>query len=102
MIIKNSIESTSMVDLSDDYSRIAAGSSSITCDKDSGNFINGPLSITTSIASIRIGGVFKFNPLTITCIPSTIVTPISTFSIDVPVKHAAVLAKCAAIVASTV
>lgn len=102
MIIKGDISATSMLETQSDYSRIASGAMSFTSDKNAGNFINGPLSITTSISGIRIGGVFKFNPLTMTCIPSTIVTPISTFTIDVPMQHAAGLAKCAAIVMSAV
>ncbi len=100
MIIKSDISATSMLDVSPEYARIASGAMSFTSDKNAGNFINGPLSITAPLSGIRIGGVFKFNPLTMTCIPSTMVTPISTFTIDVPMAHTAGLIKCAALVMS--
>jgi hypothetical protein len=102
MILKNSIEATSMMDIGNSHARIAAGAMSFTSDKDAGNFVNGPLSITANLGNIRIGGVFKFNPLTMTGIPSTLVTPIPTFTIDVPAKHVGVLLKCAGVVMSAV
>lgn len=101
MIIRNSITSSAFIGVDDESINMSSGAMSISCDKTSGNFINGPVSLTTGLSNIRFGGVFKFNPLAASCVPSTIVTPISTFIIDVPQKSVAGLAKCAAIVIST-
>ncbi len=102
MIIRNSIASPAFIGVDDESVNMSSGAMSISCDKTSGNFINGPVSLTTGLSNIRFGGVFKFNPLAASCVPSTIVTPISTFIIDVPAKNIAGLAKCAAIVMSTI
>lgn len=53
-----------------------------------GNFINGPLSVSTTPTQVRFGGIYKFNPMTLTGLPSTIISPISTFIIDIPIKNA--------------
>lgn len=49
-----------------------------------GNFVTGPTTFTAPIESIKFGGVFRFNPLHASTVPSTIVTPISLFVLDVP------------------
>lgn len=101
MIIRNSIASEAFIGVEDDSIGMSSGAMSISTDKTGGNFINGPVSLTTGISNIRFGGVFKFNPLAASCVPSTIVTPISTFIIDIPAKNIAGLSKCAAMVIST-
>lgn len=101
MIVRNSIDSNAVLDLHDNSSALVAGAMSITCDTAGGTFVNGPISFGSGIGAMRFGGVFKFNPLAASCIPSTLVTPISTFVIDVPYKQVAGLAKCAGLVLST-
>ena len=49
-----------------------------------GNFIVGPTAFTAHPESIRIGGVFRFNGLLTSTVPSTIVTPVSTLKLDLP------------------
>lgn len=101
MIVRNSIDSSAVLDLHNDSAGLVAGAMSVTCDSSAGTFINGPVSFGSGIGTMRFGGVFKFNPLAASCIPSTLVTPISTFVIDVPYKQVAGFAKCAALVLST-
>lgn len=49
-----------------------------------GNFIVGPTTFTAHPESVRIGGVFRFNGLLTSTVPSTIVTPVSTLILDIP------------------
>lgn len=101
MKIKNSIDSSTFLEADVSAARIASGAVSITADKEGGAFVNGALSITSGIPNIRIGPIHKFNPLAIACIPSTLVTPISTFIFDIPIKHAIITAALGALVIST-
>lgn len=100
MLLKNKNEDSSFLQILEESSQIASGPNSITTTRDGGNFINGPLSISSPHTSIRFGGVFKFNPLTATCIPSTIATPIPTFTLDIPVQGIGSLSLIAGILAS--
>lgn len=49
-----------------------------------GNFIVGPTTFTAHPESVRIGGVFRFNGLLTSTIPSTIISPVSTLILDIP------------------
>lgn len=102
MIIKNNIGSSSFIDVGETHLIMASGPMSISSDRKGGNFINGPLSISSPPTSVRIGGVYKFNPMTMLGLPSTLVTPIPTFSIEPPVKEIAGLASLTSMVLSTV
>jgi len=51
-----------------------------------GNFIVGPTTFTDHPENIRIGGVYRLNGLMTSTMPSTIITPLSTLVIDMPVK----------------
>jgi hypothetical protein len=42
-----------------------------------------------------MGGIYKFNPLAMTGIPSTMITPIPVFKFDLPVKNIATITKIA-------
>ena len=68
MKIKNNISSSVFLEAGPDAARIAAGPISVTADRQGGVFINGALSITSGIQNIRIGPIYKFNPLTASCI----------------------------------
>lgn len=85
MQIKKEINSSSMLEYTDNRVTIASGRNSVSTTNDNGNFINGPLSISSNPLKIRIGGIYKFHPLTLTGIPSTSVTPIPTFLISSPI-----------------
>ena len=85
MQIKKNINSVSFIEYTDNRTTIASGKNSISTTVDDGNFINGPLSISSNPLKIRIGGIYKFHPLTLTGIPSTSITPIPTFIISSPV-----------------
>ena len=41
---------------------------------------------------VRFGGIYKFNPMTLTALPSTIISPISTIIVDIPLKSGAHMA----------
>jgi hypothetical protein len=101
MKIKNSIDSSVFLEADSNASRIVAGPISVTADRKAGVFVNGTLSITAGITGIRLGPIYKFNPLTTSCVPSTLVTPISTFVFDIPAKHAIQYAALGALLRST-
>lgn len=86
-VIKSAPDSSAMLIAADTYSQITAGPCSMTVTRQDGTFINGPLSISSQIDSIRIGGVFKMNPILASCLPSTMITPIPTLVLDIPVKN---------------
>ena len=87
MIIRPSPTSTTVVDIREDVATMSAGSMSVSTHKDYGSFINGPLSISSPPTSITIGGFYKFNPVALSGMPSTIITPVPTFEVTVPVKN---------------
>ena len=92
-VLKDKPESSCMVVAANDYTQITAGPNSITTTRERGNFINGPLSISSAVDSIRVGGIYKFNPLLSTGIPSTMMTPIPTLVMDVPMQNISSLGK---------
>jgi len=49
-----------------------------------GNVINGKLSIMAAPNDIRIGGLWTLNPLLVSTVPSTIVTPMPVFVFNIP------------------
>jgi len=100
MLLKSNNASSAFVDIQDEYTQIASGPNSITTTRDAGNFINGPVSFSSPPTSYRFGGVFRFNPLIATCIPSTIATPIPTLTLDVPIKNISTLSGITGIIAS--
>lgn len=101
MIVKNSISSKSSLILTPDDAIISAGPNSMSTTQESGNYINGPLSISSPFTKIRMGGIYKFNSLLANTIPSTVITPIPTLEIDLPVPEAAGLLAIASMVLST-
>lgn len=102
MKLKNTINSNSFLEYSNDNITMASGPMSISSHKDHGNFINGPLSITGPFTNIRFSGMFKLNPLLSLGLPSTIITPIPTFEIDMPIKEAASFGALSGMIMSTV
>lgn len=99
-VIKDTPQSSCMLIAGDSYSQITAGPNSITTTREHGNFINGPLSISSNIDNIRVGGLYKFNPQLSTGLPSTMMTPIPTLVFDIPVKNLASAAAIAAVLAA--
>lgn len=99
-IVKEKAADSNFLLLHEGQAMIAAGPNSISTTREDGNFINGPLSISSTIDSIRVGGMFKFNPALMTGIPSTIITPIPVLTLDMPVKNVGVFGSIAAIAAS--
>lgn len=97
MLVKDSPDSSSFLQTGEGFSQIASGPNSVTSTREDGNFINGPLSISSPIDSIKVGGIFRFNPMLSSCIPSTIVTPMPTLVIDLPIKNIASMIKVAAL-----
>lgn len=81
----------------EEYSQIASGPNSFTSTRDKGNFINGPLSISSNIDNIRVGGIYKFNPVLASGLPSTMITPIPTLVLDMPVKNLSSMAAISAV-----
>ena len=97
MIIKDTPDSSSFLNVGEGFSQIASGPNSITTTNDAGNFIQGPVSFSSSIENIKVAGIFRFNPMLSTGIPSTAVTPMPVLKIDLPIKNVATISKIAAI-----
>lgn len=99
-VLKTSADSSSMVIAGESYSQITAGPNSVTADRYGGVFINGALSITSQVDNIKIGGIFRLNPILSSCMPSTMITPIPTLVMDLPVKHIASISGIASMLRS--
>jgi hypothetical protein len=84
--LKESVGNSTMLEYTDGRASIISGQNSVSSTETDGNFINGSLSISSKPTNIRIGGIYTFHPLTLTGIPSTNVTPIPTFKLNVPTK----------------
>lgn len=101
-IIKENPESSNFVMMEGSNTVLAAGPHSVGANKNSGVFINGPVSFTSTMESIKFSGVFRFNPVAATGLPSTIVTPIPTFIMEPPIKGVANMTAVASILMSMV
>lgn len=99
-LIKDTSNSSSFLQTEEGMSQIASGPNSVTSTNTQGNFINGSVSFSSPPESIKIGGVFRLNPLLATGIPSTLVTPIPTLILDLPLKNISAMVAISTIVAS--
>lgn len=102
MIIKNSINSSALIELNDTTLSIASGPMSIGIDNKAGNFIQGPVSFSSPFTRMRFGVIYKPNPMQMLGIPSTMITPIPTFNIEPPIKEAATYISLTSMILSTV
>jgi hypothetical protein len=102
MIFKNEIASDTFIEISDGIITMASGANSISTTRDGANFINGPISFSSPFTNMRLGGIYKFNSLMMATMPSTMVTPIPTLTLDLPVAEAASMAALTALILSTV
>ena len=100
MIIKDTPESSSFLQVGEGYSQIASGPNSITTTNDAGNFIQGPTSFSSSIENIKVAGIFRFNPMLSTGIPSSMVTPMPVLMIDLPIGNIGTMSKIASVALS--
>lgn len=103
MLLRESIDSDVLLKVGNDTVTIASGDMSFSTNKKYGNFIIGPLSITSSFTNIRFSsGLFKFNSLLASTMPSTIVTPVPVFEFEMPTKALAGLKSISQMILSTV
>lgn len=87
-LLKHTDSSTSAVQVGEEQiSMLGSEKHRFVTTKRYGNFIVGPTTFTAHPESVRIGGVFRFNGLMTSTMPSTIVTPISTLILDLPGKN---------------
>lgn len=84
-IIKDTIGSPTFLYVNGPDAMLASGPNSVTANKDNGIFINGAVSFTSNIENIKFGGMFRFNPVAASGVPSTGITPIPTFTIETPI-----------------
>ena len=96
-VIKNSPGSSDMLIAGEGYSQITSGANSVTVTRDSGVYINGPVSLSSPIDNVKISGIFKLNTILASCLPSTMITPMPTFVMDMPIKNLSSMAGIAAI-----
>ena len=87
MIYKNSPSSSTFLKLDEGSAILASGPISVSSVKDAGVFINGPVSISSGIHNFKMGGIYRFNPMLATGIPSTLATPMPVFKLDLPVPN---------------
>ena len=99
-IIKDTPDSSSFVQVGTSFAQIASGPYSVTTLKESGTYINGPVGISSSIDNVKFAGIFRFNPALSTCIPSTMITPIPTLIIDLPISNISSMVSIAAMIAT--
>lgn len=95
MIIKDTPGSSSFVRVVEGSSQIAAGPNAVTATNDAGVFINGPVSISSSVSNIKVGGIFRFNAMLSTGIASSLATPVPVLKLDLPLGNAAIMTKVA-------
>lgn len=98
--IKDRIDSKSFFRYTDEMVEMSSGQMGISTHEDSGNYIMGPTSFSSPPSSVRMGGIYKFNPLTMSGLPSTVITPIPVFKFDLPIKNISVIAKIASLAGS--
>ena len=85
-------ESSAALKVYDDKVTIAGSADHhITSDSIFGNFISGKTSILADVAQVRVSGMWTFNPVLLSCIPSTQTTPNAVLRLDVPTKNAKLL-----------
>ena len=53
-----------------------------------GNFVKGPVSFTAYPDQMRFSALWTLNPQLLSCIPSTITTPVSTLNFNLPLSGA--------------
>jgi len=102
MIIKNTPGSSSFVQVLEGEAQLAAGPISVTATNDAGVFINGPLSISSSIHNIKVGGIFRFNSMLSTGTSSTMTTPLPVLKLDLPISNSLLMLKTAALASALV
>lgn len=84
-VIKPNSDSPSSIKVTGSYSSlIGSPTNRIVSTEKYGNLIVGPVVFTAHPESIRMGGVYRINGLHTSTMPSTIVTPISLFLLDIP------------------
>jgi len=84
-IMKSSESSESSIKAKDGFVSLnGSADNRIMSTKDYGNIIVGPTTFTAHPEEIRIGGMFRFNGLLTSTVPSTIITPVSTLVFDFP------------------
>jgi hypothetical protein len=102
MFVKQNLSSNVLLNYTTDAITMSAGDMSISTSATNGSFIQGPLSVTGPFTNIRFNsGLFKFNSLLLSTMPSTIITPIPVFEMDLPVKQLALMASVATMIFST-
>lgn len=102
MLYKNNINSDAFLDLSNSVTTIGSGNMSIAVDSEGGSFVQGPLSISSSFTNIRMGGIYKFNPMNFIGLPSTMVTPIPMLLIEPPIKEVGALLSISSMILSAI
>jgi len=102
MVIKDSIAGHTAITLETNTAILSSGANSFTSTMDDGNYVNGPISFSSDFTKMRFAGVYKFSSLLANTVPSTVISPIPVFEIDLPVAEMAGLVSIAAMVLGAV
>lgn len=101
-IIKEKVDSSNFLMLNGGTSMLASGPNAVAVTRSEGVFINGPVSFSSPVDSIKFSGLFRFNPIAASGIASTMVTPIPTFKMEVPIKGITQMGAVASMLSSLV
>lgn len=101
MLIKPTLDSSSLIDIVEEHISLASGPNSVSASRKDGVFVNGGFSISSDPTHTVWAGIYRFNEEAVTAMPSTLITPVPTFELDVPVKTVGVKTAVSAVVVSS-
>lgn len=101
-VVKEKVNSSNFLLLEGNNSIIASGPMAVGVNKEHGVFINGPTSFSSTMDSVKFGGMFRFNPAAASGLPSTAVTPIPTFVIESPIGGVSTISSVSSIFKSLI
>ena len=96
-VYKENINSSNFLLFEGSNSILASGPNAVSINRENGVFVNGPVSFSSSVDSVKFAGTFRINPLAASGLPSTMVTPIPMFIIEPPLKGISGMASVASI-----
>lgn len=94
-VLKPLVNSETSISVSNDTAVIQSGVQSLSLNKQDGMLVSGPIGFTSAFNRIKWSGMFRFNTLLASTMPSTMISPVPTFELDIPFKEAAMMSRIA-------
>ena len=98
-VYKENINSSNFLLFEGSNSILASGPNAVSINRENGVFVNGPVSFSSTIDSVKFAGTFRINPIAASGLPSTMVTPIPMFIIEPPIAGISNITAAASILA---